>query len=92
MRPHGWGPWYIRAGLRGWPRRREAGVAAIACVLLPALLAGCGGGNTVKGDRQDTDEPSGNCPVAVEEAAFPLKQELAETSKMRIVVRNAGDQ
>jgi hypothetical protein len=85
-------PWYIRAGLRGWSRRRAAGIGALACALLPVVMAGCGGGNTVQGDRQDTDEPSGNFPVAVEEAAFPLRQQLAESSKMRIVVRNAGNQ
>ena len=60
--------------------------------LLAVLASGCGGGNTVKGERQDKDEPSGNFPVAVEEAEFPLQQELAETSTMRVVVRNAGDQ
>jgi hypothetical protein len=60
--------------------------------LLAVLASGCGGGNTVKGERQDNDEPKGNFPVAVEEAEFPLQQELAETSTMRVVVRNAGDQ
>ena len=60
--------------------------------LLAVLASGCGGGNTVKGERQDNDEPSGNFPVAVEEAEFPLQQELATTSTMRVVVRNAGDQ
>jgi hypothetical protein len=60
--------------------------------LLAVLASGCGGGNTVKGERQDNDEPKGNFPVAVEEAEFPLQQELAETSTMRVVVRNAGDE
>jgi hypothetical protein len=60
--------------------------------LLAVLASGCGGGNTVKGERQDNDEKAGNYPVAVEEAEFPLRQELAETSVMRVVVRNAGDQ
>src|SRR4051794_6412869 len=84
-------PWYVRAALSGWPRRRGAGVCALTCVPLLAVLAsGCGGGNTVKGAQQDTDEKKGNFPVAVEEAAFPLKQELAESSTMRVVVRNAG--
>jgi hypothetical protein len=68
-------------------------VCALVCVPLLAVLAtGCGGGNTVKGERQDKDEPEGNFPVAVEEAEFPLNQELAETSKMRVVVRNAGNE
>ena len=60
--------------------------------VLAVAVAGCGGGTTVKGDRQDTDEPEGNYPVAVEEAEFPLQQELAETSTMRVVVRNAGNE
>ena len=55
-----------------------------------ALAAGCGG-TTAKGDRQDKDEPSGEFPVSVEEAMFPLKQDLAQSSTMKIVVRNAGD-
>src|SRR4051812_45918452 len=85
-------PWYVRAALRAWPRRRGAGVCALACVPLLAVVAsGCGGGNTVKGAQQDTDEPAGNYPVAVEEAEFPLQQQLAETSTMRVVVRNAGN-
>src|SRR3954454_20730990 len=85
-------PWYVRAALSGWPRRRGAGVCALVCVPLLAVLAsGCGGGNTVKGERQDNDEPSGNFPVAVEEAEFPLQHELADTTTMRVVVRNAGD-
>jgi hypothetical protein len=63
------------------------------CVpLLAVLAAGCGGGNTVKGERQDKDEPDGRFPVAVEEAEFPLQQELADTSTMRVVVRNAGNE
>jgi hypothetical protein len=60
--------------------------------VLAVAVAGCGGSTTVKGDRQDTDEPKGNYPVAVEEAEFPLQQELAETSTMRVVVRNAGNE
>jgi hypothetical protein len=63
----------------------------VGAPLLAVLVAGCGG-TTVKGERQDHDEPSGNFPVAVEEAEFPLDQELAETSTMRVVVRNAGNE
>jgi hypothetical protein len=55
-----------------------------------ALAAGCGG-TTAKGDRQDKDEPEGEFPVSVEEAMFPLKQDLAQSSTMKVVVRNAGD-
>ena len=46
----------------------------------------------MSGDRQDKDEPKGNFPVAVEDASFPLKQDLAESSTMKLVVRNAGNQ
>jgi hypothetical protein len=67
-------------------------VCAIACMpVLAVAVAGCGG-TTAKGDRQDKDEPEGNFPVTVEEAEFPLRQELAESSKMRVVVRNAGNE
>jgi hypothetical protein len=62
--------------------------AALMSVL--AVAAGGCGGSTAQGGRQDEDEPKGDFPVAVEEAAFPLRQSLAESSTMRIVVRNAG--
>jgi hypothetical protein len=52
------------------------------------LAAGCGGG--ASGDRQDKNEPSGKFPVEVQEATFPTDQKLAESSQMKIVVRNAG--
>jgi len=84
--------WYIRAALGARPVQRRRGVCVLVCVpLLAVLLSSCGGGTTVKGERQDKDEPKGNYPVAVEEAEFPLKQELAQSSTMRVVVRNAGD-
>jgi hypothetical protein len=67
-------------------------VCVIACMPVLAVGAsGCGGSTTAKGDRQDKDEKAGDYPVAVEEAEFPLKQQLAEPSIMRVVVRNAGD-
>ena len=68
-------------------------MCAAACMplLLGVLASGCGS-TTAKGDRQDKDEPKGNFPVAVEEAEFPLRQQLAESSTMRVVVRNAGNQ
>jgi hypothetical protein len=52
--------------------------------------SGCGG-TTVKGAPQDTDEKAGDYPVSIEEVSFPLQQQLAQTSTMRVVVRNAGD-
>jgi hypothetical protein len=63
----------------------------VAFALLVAVVAAGCGGTTAKGSRQDKDEPSGNFPVAVEEASFPLRQKLAQSSTMRLVVRNAGD-
>lgn len=52
-----------------------------------ALLAsGCGG------ERQDADEPSADFPVEVVSAAFPEDQKLAQSSRLVITVRNAGDQ
>jgi hypothetical protein len=67
-------------------------VCVIACMPVLAVgAAGCGGSTTSKGDRQDTDEKAGTYPVSVEEAEFPTQQQLAETSVMRVVVRNAGD-
>jgi hypothetical protein len=63
--------------------------AAALMSLLGVAAGGCGG-TTAQGDRQDKDEPKGDFPVAVEEAAFPLRHSLADSSTMRIVVRNAG--
>ena len=50
-------------------------MCAVACVpLLAVLVSGCGG-TTAKGERQDKDEPSGEFPVAVEEADVPARAE-----------------
>jgi hypothetical protein len=68
-------------------------VCVLACMPgLAMVAAGCGGGTTVKGAPQDTDEKAGDYPVSVEEAEFPLQQALAKSTTMRVVVRNAGDQ
>jgi hypothetical protein len=73
-------------------RRRAARAFAFACVpAIAALVSGCGG-TTASGDRQDKDEPKGDFPVSVEDAMFPLKQDLAQSSQLKIVVRNAGNQ
>ena len=61
-------------------------MVALACAT-SLLAAGCG-----SGDRQDEDEPEGNFPVEVVDTSFPKEQKLAKDSKMRIVVRNAGDE
>jgi hypothetical protein len=87
-------PWYVPRALGAWlvERRRAARTIAFAGMPVVAMLAAGCGGTTAQGDRQDKDEPSGNFPVSVEDATFPLKQDLAQSSKMKIVVRNAGNQ
>jgi hypothetical protein len=47
------------------------------------FAAGCGGGT-----RQDAGESEAIYSVAVPRATFPVRQDLAEHSEMRIVVRN----
>jgi hypothetical protein len=50
-------------------------------------LAGCGGN-----ERQDANEPEDEFALDVIEASFPAEQRLAETSTMRIVVRNDSNE
>jgi hypothetical protein len=67
--------------LMGMGRRLGAlGFAAL-------FVAGCGGG-----ERQDENEPEGTFDVAVVDADFPTRQHIAEQSRMRITVRNPGEQ
>jgi hypothetical protein len=54
--------------------------------LMVAGLAACGGG-----ERQDEDEPSGEFPVEVVTSEFSTFQRLAQTSFLRLGVRNSGD-
>src|ERR687891_45679 len=68
-------------------RRRRVG-ARVATGLGVLTLAACGGG----GERQDTDEPEGEFPVDVVTAKFPNRQRLAETTDLRLAVRNSGDE
>jgi hypothetical protein len=49
-------------------------------------IAACGG------ERQDADEPEGEFPVSVVNAAFPSKQRLAETSDLTLSVANTGEE
>jgi hypothetical protein len=58
------------------------GAAALSSALV-LFAAGCGG------TRQDADEPSGMFKVDVVKASFEPKQRLADSSVMKIVVRNA---
>ena len=59
-----------------------AGLAALA---LAASLAACGGSSS------GSEEPEGKYEVKVVKATFPTKQDLGQTSLMRIAVRNTGD-
>jgi hypothetical protein len=58
-------------------------VVAILCV---GSLSACGGG----GARQDENEPEGKFPVSIVTAEFPTRQRLAESTFLRLGVRNTG--
>jgi hypothetical protein len=62
---------------------RPAAASLLACAAAISFAA-CGG------KRQDADEPKGNFPVEVLQASFPQQQKLAKSSRLVIVVRNAG--
>ena len=72
------------------PRFARAGSQRVVVMLLTALaamaLAACGGG-----ERQDADEPEGDYPVQITKSEFPNRQRLAQTSKLELGVKNAGD-
>lgn len=55
--------------------------------MLCAALAACGGG----GERQDENEPSGKYPVEIVDASFPNRQRLAETTSLKLGVKNTGE-
>lgn len=59
-------------------------VATAVGAALVLVSAGCGG------TRQDADEPSGDYAVQVTRATFPSKQQIAQTSRMVIAVKNTG--
>jgi len=61
---------------------RLGSFAALAAL----AVGGCGGGQ-----RQDVNEPSGTFDVDVVRGSFPLTQHVAQQSRLRIEVRNAGD-
>jgi hypothetical protein len=66
-------------------QRRISARALIALAPVALLVAGCG-----NNQKQDVNEPRATFPVAVESATFPASQRLAKSSRMEIVVRNAG--
>jgi hypothetical protein len=69
-------------GSRGIARRTAPFVLTGA-----VALAGCGGGT-----RQDANEPSASFKVDVVDASFPAKQHLSTPERLRIAVKNTGDQ
>jgi len=83
-------PWYVPAALGGprphAPRSRPLAAVAAALAILAALcLAACGGGSS-----SDANEAAGAYRVEVTEAAFPTRQELGQTSLLRLGLRNEG--
>jgi hypothetical protein len=73
------GPQFRRA------RRIRSGVG-LAVGALALVLAACGSG----GPRQDVGEPAGKFPVKIVTSQFPTRQRLAETSDLRLGLRNTG--
>jgi hypothetical protein len=56
-------------------------------LLLAVGVTACGGGS-----RQDANEPSGDFPVAITNASFPSKQQLAQAENLTLTVQNTGKQ
>jgi hypothetical protein len=75
--------WYVGAALRRVSAILCAPAAAVATTL---VLAGCGGA-----ERRDADAPDGTYTVAVQRAAFPQHQHLAQRAALVLAVRNTGD-
>lgn len=63
--------------------RRARGLVAAAVAAALLATGGCGG------KRQDDDEPSGQFRVSVTSASFPAKQTIAQSSRLRIEVKNS---
>ncbi len=90
--------WYVPAALgeeiatRVRPQRTLRGArtlfALAAAAVLASGVAACGSSGT----RQDADEPSANFPVDVVSAEFPKEQRLAQTSDLRLEVKNSGNE
>lgn len=83
-------PWYVQPALGGPSphasrSRPQAAVAAVLAVLLALALAACGGG-----ESSDANEATGTFPIEVTSAEFPTKQELGQTSLLRLGIRNTG--
>jgi hypothetical protein len=70
----------------GTHRRWTRNGGRLATTVAVLMLAACGGG----GERQDADEPEGEFPLEIVSAKFPNRQRLAETTDLRLGVRNPG--
>lgn len=61
-------------------------IISVAVIAVSSVaLSACGGGSP-----QDANAPSGRFPVAVTAATFPVRQTLAQHTRLTIAVRNAG--
>jgi hypothetical protein len=67
------------------PRSRLRVAAGALAALLALSFAACGGG-----ESSDANEPAGTYAVEVTNAEFPTKQELGQTSLLRLGLRNTG--
>jgi len=67
---------------RSWLR---AAVAAVLAALIALSVAACG-----SDESSDANEATGTFPVEVASAEFPTRQELGQTSLLRLGLRNAG--
>ena len=72
----------------GTPRRWRRNGGRLATTVAVLALAACGGG----GERQDANEPEGEFPLEIVSAKFPNRQRLAETTDLRLGVRNTGEE
>jgi hypothetical protein len=66
--------------------RLQAIAIGFAALAAAVLLGACGGGGSSAGE----DEPTGTFQVKVTEASFPVRQELGQTSLLKLGIRNTG--
>jgi hypothetical protein len=60
--------------------------AGLAVLALSLGLVACGGG-----ESSNSSEPEGKFEVAIVKSEFPAKQQVGQTSLMKLAIRNAGD-
>lgn len=76
---------YVQPALGGPVRNRSRSVLGVVAIPLLIAVAGCGGGTS-----SDANQEAGKFPVEVTGAKFPTRQQLGQTSLMRIGIHNAG--